>query len=191
MQVHGHTDSLEAGPPLCDRPIVLVGLMGAGKSTVGRRLAAALKLPFQDADHEIETAAGCSISDFFEKYGETAFREGERRVIARLLEGPRHVLATGGGAFMDPDTRALIKRRGLSIWLRADIGLLMERVSKRPTRPLLKNSDPRGTMERLMNERYPIYAEADMTVDSNGGPHDAIVQQILTRLTDLGVKAAP
>jgi len=166
-----------------------VGLMGAGKSTVGRRLAAALRLPFHDADQEIETAAGCSISDFFDRYGEAAFRDGERKVIRRLLDGPRHVLATGGGAFMDPTTRALIKEKGLSVWLRANIDLLMERVTKRPTRPLLKNDDPRATMERLMAERYPIYAEADITVDSNGGPHDAIVQQILSQLTALGVKA--
>ncbi len=188
MQVQEHTESPEAGPPPNERSIVLVGLMGAGKSTVGRRLAAALKLPFHDADAEIETAAGCSISDFFERYGEPAFREGERRVIARLLAGPRHVLATGGGAFMDATTRALIKRLGFSVWLRADIGLLMERVLKRPTRPLLKNSDPRATMERLMAERYPVYAEADLTVDSNGGPHDAIVQRILAHLANIGVK---
>ncbi len=190
MQVQEHTESPEAGQPLKERPIVLVGLMGAGKSTIGRRLAAALRLPFHDADAEIETAAGCSITDFFERYGEPAFREGERRVIARLLSGPRHVLATGGGAFMDPTTRTLIKKMGFSVWLRADIGLLMERVSKRPTRPLLKNSDPRGTMERLMAERYPIYAEADLTVDSNGGPHDAIVQRILAHLAELGVASA-
>ncbi len=188
MQVHEQTETPQAGPPLPQRTIVLVGLMGAGKSTVGRRLASALRLPFHDADHEIETAAGCSISDFFQQYGEPAFREGERRVIARLLGSQRHVLATGGGAFMDPATRALIKREGLSVWLRAEIGLLMERVSKRPTRPLLKNSDPRGTMERLMAERYPVYAEADITVDSNGGPHDTVVQQILARLAALGVK---
>jgi shikimate kinase len=190
MQVHGHTESAEGAPPIQERAIVLVGLMGAGKSTIGRRLAAALKLPFHDADAEIETAAGCSISDFFERYGEPAFREGERRVIARLLTGPRHVLATGGGAFMDATTRALIKQLGLSIWLRADIGLLMERVLKRPTRPLLKNANPRETMERLMKERYPVYAEADVTIDSNGGPHDAIVQAILARLAELGVKGA-
>jgi len=175
---------------MAERSIVLVGLMGAGKSTVGRRLASVLRLPFHDADQEIETAAGCSISDFFERYGEPAFRDGERKVIARLLAGPRHVLATGGGAFMDPTTRALIKAQGLSVWLRANIDLLMERVTKRPTRPLLKNDDPRGTMERLMAERYPVYAEADITVDSNGGPHDAIVQQILSQLNALGVKAA-
>lgn len=189
MQVHGQTETPDCGRPMAERSIVLVGLMGAGKSTVGRRLAAALRLPFHDADQEIETAAGCSISDFFDRYGEAAFRDGERKVIRRLLDGPRHVLATGGGAFMDPTTRALIKEKGLSVWLRANIDLLMERVTKRPTRPLLKNDDPRATMERLMAERYPIYAEADITVDSNGGPHDAIVQQILSQLTALGVKA--
>jgi len=190
MQVRTQTETPDCGSPMAERSIVLVGLMGAGKSTVGRRLASVLRLPFHDADQEIETAAGCSISDFFERYGEPAFRDGERKVIARLLAGPRHVLATGGGAFMDPTTRALIKAQGLSVWLRANIDLLMERVTKRPTRPLLKNDDPRGTMERLMAERYPVYAEADVTVDSNGGPHDAIVQQILSQLNALGVKAA-
>jgi shikimate kinase len=191
MQVHTQTETPDCGSsPMAERSIVLVGLMGAGKSTVGRRLASVLRLPFHDADQEIETAAGCSISDFFERYGEPAFRDGERKVIARLLAGPRHVLATGGGAFMDPTTRALIKAEGLSVWLRANIDLLMERVTKRPTRPLLKNDDPRGTMERLMAERYPVYAEADITVDSNGGPHDTVVQQILSQLNALGVKAA-
>lgn len=190
MQVHEQTETPDCGSPMAERSIVLVGLMGAGKSTVGRRLASVLRLPFHDADQEIETAAGCSISDFFERYGEPAFRDGERKVIARLLAGPRHVLATGGGAFMDPTTRVLIKSQGLSVWLRANIDLLMERVTKRPTRPLLKNEDPRGTMERLMAERYPVYAEADITVDSNGGPHDTVVQQILSQLNALGVKAA-
>lgn len=190
MQVQADTETPDCGRPMLERSIVLVGLMGAGKSTVGRRLASALRLPFHDADQEIEAAAGCSVSDFFERYGESAFRDGERKVIARLLAGPRHVLATGGGAFMDPTTRVLIKKEGLSVWLRANIDLLMERVTKRPTRPLLKNDDPRGTMERLMAERYPIYAEADITVDSNGGPHDAVVQNILAQLSGLGVKAS-
>lgn len=189
MQVQARTETPDCGSPMAERSIVLVGLMGAGKSTVGRRLASVLRLPFHDADQEIETAAGCSISDFFERYGEPAFRDGERKVIARLLAGPRHVLATGGGAFMDPTTRALIKAQGLSVWLRANIDLLMERVTKRPTRPLLKNDDPRGTMERLMAERYPVYAEADITVDSNGGPHDTVVQQIVAQLHAIGVKA--
>ena len=189
MQVQERTETPDCGSPMAERSIVLVGLMGAGKSTVGRRLASVLRLPFHDADQEIETAAGCSISDFFERYGEPAFRDGERKVIARLLAGPRHVLATGGGAFMDPTTRALIKAQGLSVGLRANIDLLMERVTKRPTRPLLKNDDPRRTMERLMAERYPVYAEADITVDSNGGPHDTVVQQIVAQLHAIGVKA--
>lgn len=189
MQVHEQTAPPGAKLPFPDRTLVLVGLMGAGKSTVGRRLASALRLPFHDADHEIEAAAGCTISDFFERFGEPAFREGERKVIARLLAGPRHVLATGGGAFMDPQTRALIKERGLSIWLRADISLLMERVTKRPTRPLLKTGDPKETMERLIEERYPIYAEADITVDSNGGPHEAVMHQIISKLAALGVRS--
>lgn len=191
MQLQDETEI--AGPPVPpeQRAIVLVGLMGAGKSTVGRRLANALHLPFHDADHEIETAAGCSIADFFEKYGEPAFREGERRVIARLLDGPRHVLATGGGAFMDPTTREIIKRKGISVWLRADLDLLMARVSKRQTRPLLKTADPRATMQKLMDDRYPVYAQADITVDSNGGPHEAIVQQIIAQLASTLEKMKP
>ncbi len=189
MQVQEQSESPQTGAPRLQRSIVLVGLMGAGKSTVGRRLASALHLPFYDADQEIETAAGCTISDFFERYGEAAFRDGERRVIARLLEGPRHVLATGGGAFMDAGTRQLIKQQGLSIWLRADIELLMTRVAKRQTRPLLQTGDPRATMEKLMAERYPTYALADLTVDSNGGPHDTVVQQILAHLSATGVKS--
>lgn len=189
MQVQEQPESPQTGAPRLQRSIVLVGLMGAGKSTVGRRLAAALHLPFYDADHEIEAAAGCTISDFFERYGEPAFRDGERRVIARLLEGPRHVLATGGGAFMDAGTRQLIKHQGLSIWLRAGIELLMTRVAKRQTRPLLQTGDPRATMEKLMAERYPTYAEADLTVESNGGPHDTVVQQILAHLSATGVKS--
>jgi len=189
MQVQEQPESPQTGAPRLQRSIVLVGLMGAGKSTVGRRLAAALHLPFYDADQEIETAAGCTISDFFERYGEAAFRDGERRVIARTWRGPRHVLATGGGAFMDAGTRQLIKHQGLSIWLRAGIELLMTRVAKRQTRPLLQTGDPRATMEKLMAERYPTYAEADLTVDSNGGPHDTVVQQILAHLTATGVKS--
>ena len=161
------------------RSIVLIGLMGAGKTTIGRRLASQLNLPFHDADHEIEAAAGCSVSEIFARHGEPAFRDGERRVIARLLDGPRHVLATGGGAFMNEQTRALIREKGLSVWLRADLDLLMERVSRRQNRPLLKTGNPRATMERLMNERYPIYAEADIVVDSTGAPHDHIVHDVI------------
>jgi shikimate kinase len=127
--------------------------MGVGKTTIGRRLANALKLPFADDDAEIETAAGCSITDFFERYGEPAFRDGERKVIARLLDGPRHVLATGGGAFMDAQTRERVRDRGISVWLKADIELLMQRVGKRGNRPLLHTDDPRATMQKLIEER--------------------------------------
>ncbi|MBI1239977.1 MAG: shikimate kinase [Alphaproteobacteria bacterium] len=184
--------SLSEGPlPARERSIVLVGLMGSGKSTIGRRLASALGLPFHDADVEIETAAGCSVSEFFEKYGEPAFRAGERRVIARLLDGPRHVLATGGGAFMDAETRALIRAKAVSVWLRADLDVLMARVSRRNTRPLLAKGNPRETMERLMRERYPLYAEADITIESIDGPHDQVVRQVLGALESFIAKDAP
>ncbi len=149
-----------------ERTIVLVGLMGVGKSAVGRRLAKQLDLPFVDADAEIEAAAGSSISDFFERHGEAAFRDGERRVIARLLDGRPHVLATGGGAFMDPETRVLTKSRGISIWLNADLDTLVERVSRRKDRPLLKDGDAQQVLSDLMAVRNPIYAEADIVVES-------------------------
>jgi len=165
-----------------ERSIVLVGLMGAGKTTVGRRIAQKLGLPFVDADHEIEAAAGETIPEIFEHRGEAAFREGERRVIARLLEDGPQVLATGGGAFMDATTRANIAARGVSIWLRADLDVLMRRVSRRNNRPLLKQGDPRATMERLINERYPVYAEADITIESVEGPHEIVVDDVIARL---------
>jgi shikimate kinase len=149
-----------------DRTIVLVGLMGAGKSSIGRRLAARLAMPFADADDEIEAAASCTIPEIFERFGEAEFRAGERRVIARLLDGPPLVLATGGGAFMDPTTRALIKEKGVSVWLRADLPVLLSRTSRRSDRPLLKNNDPKEVLSRLMNLRYPTYAEADLVVES-------------------------
>jgi len=168
--------------PRPDRTIALVGLMGAGKSTIGRRLAARLDIPFVDADTEIEEAAGCSIPEIFERHGEQEFREGERRVIARLLEGEPKVLATGGGAFMNEETRRRIKTSALSIWLRADLELLMSRVSRRDNRPLLKKGDPRKTMEKLIAERYPVYGEADLVVDSNEGPHEAVVDRIVAEL---------
>jgi shikimate kinase len=171
-------------PPKPGRTIALVGLMGAGKTTVGRRLAAALDLPFADADAEIAAAAGCSIEEIFAEHGECAFRRGERQVIARMLDGPVHVLATGGGAFIDPGTRALMKERVISIWLKAPLDVLMKRVQKRDNRPLLKEADPRAVMERLMAERYPIYAEADITVESSPGPHNSAVTSILEALRD-------
>lgn len=164
------------------RAIVLVGLMGAGKSTVGRRLAGRLGLHFRDADHEIEAAAGMSIPDIFAIYGEPAFRTGERRVIARLLGEAPMVLATGGGAYMDPETRAAVVEGGVSVWLRADIAVLMRRVRKRANRPLLQDADPEGVMRRLMAVRDPVYATADVTVESQEGSHDRVVDAVLHAL---------
>ena len=167
-----------------DRSIVLVGLMGAGKSAIGRRLAARLGIRFVDADAEIEEAAGLSIEDIFEVHGEAAFRDGERRVLRRLLSEPACVIATGGGAFMDADTRALIKETGLSIWLRADLELLLARVSRRDNRPLLKGGDKREILETLIAERYPVYGEADITVDTEDGPHDQMVDKVIAAIGD-------
>ncbi len=168
--------------------IALVGLMGAGKSSIGRRLGQRLGLPFIDADAEIETAAGTTIEEIFQRHGEQAFRDGERRVIARLLDNPPHVLATGGGAFMDPSTRALIRARAVSVWLRADIALLLARVARRNNRPLLKNGDPRAVLEKLIAERHPVYAEADITVESVDGPPEATVERVLAALAALDEK---
>ena len=184
-----------SAPLRVTRTIALVGLMGAGKSSIGRRLAHRLGLPFIDADSEIEAAAGATIEEIFQRHGEAAFRDGERRVIARLLESPPHVLATGGGAFMDPSTRALIRARTVSIWLRADIELMLARIGRRSNRPLLKRGDPRAVLEQLMAQRYPIYAEADLTVDSIDGPPEATLERVLAALaTQLGAgerQAAP
>ena len=165
-----------------DRTIALVGLMGVGKTTVGRRLARLLQVPFVDADAEIEAAAGRSVSDIFAERGEHEFRDGERRVIARLLDGPPVVLATGGGAFLNPQTRALIRERALSVWLKADLDVLVKRVGRRDTRPLLRTGDPRAVLERLMRERYPIYEEAELVVETSDSPHDAAVAAILAAL---------
>lgn len=164
------------------RSLVLVGLMGAGKSSVGRRLAGRLGFDFIDADTEIEKAAGATIPEIFAAHGEAAFRDGERKVIARLLEQPRIVLATGGGAYMNPETRVRIGQRGISIWLKAELDVLAKRCARRGNRPLLANGDLRGTLERLMRERYPVYAEADISVTSIDGPHEAVVEQILLAL---------
>jgi shikimate kinase len=162
--------------------IVLVGLMGAGKTTVGRRLAEKLGLAFIDADHEIELAAGRTIPEIFAQHGEAYFRDGERKVIARLLENGAQVLATGGGAYMNADTRATIRRHGIAIWLRADFDLLMRRVRRRSNRPLLHNADPEAVMRKLIEERYPVYAEADLTVDSRDIAHASIVNSIIRNL---------
>lgn len=169
---------------LGSRSIVLVGMMGSGKSSVGRRLAVALDMPFIDADTAIEQAAGMTINDIFASYGEAHFRDGEVKVIARLLDSGPQVLATGGGAFINGVTRANIKTHGISIWLRADAEVLMRRVRRKGDRPLLKTADPEGTMRRLIDERYPVYAEADMTVHSREVPHDVIMDEIIAALAD-------
>ena len=164
------------------RSIVLVGLMGAGKTKIGRRLATRLSLPFFDSDEAIESAAGETIEEIFANRGEAMFRDGERRVIARLLDGPVHVLATGGGAFMDPATRRVIAARGVSVWLRADLDVLFARVSRRTNRPLLKTPDPRAVLAELIERRHPIYAEADVTIDSGDGPPDATASRTIAAL---------
>lgn len=169
-------------PPVPTRPIVLVGLMGVGKTTVGRRLAQRLNLPFVDADSEIETAAGMTISDMFEKFGEAHFRDGERRVIARLIDGQPKVIATGGGAFINDDTRALILDQATAIWLDADLKILAERVAKRDHRPLLRGKDPYAVLSELAAVRNPVYALAPIHVTSRAMPHDATVAAILRAL---------
>lgn len=176
--------------PWSGRTIVLVGLMGAGKSCVGRRLAARIGRPFIDADAEIELAAGCTIAEIFDKLGEAGFREGERRVMARLLEGPPSVLASGGGAFIDPDTRRLIVGKGISVWLRAELDVLVKRTAGRDHRPLLKAGDPREALSRLMEKRHPIYAEADVTVDTADQPADATVDRVLGALRERHMTAS-
>jgi len=166
------------------RSIVLVGMMGVGKSSIGRRLGVRLGVPFVDADAEIETAAGTTIADIFTRHGEASFRSGEARVIARLLESGPQVLATGGGAVMNADTRAAIKAKGVSIWLNADVDVLMRRISKRKNdRPMLQTADPVATLRQLLAEREPVYAQSDLTVQSREAPHDAIVTEIISALT--------
>jgi shikimate kinase len=167
---------------LGQRSIVLVGLMGCGKSAIGRRLAAKLALPFVDADEEIEKAAGKSIEDIFADHGEPYFREGERKVLSRLLRSGPQVLATGGGAFMNEETRAAVAEHGISVWLRAELPLLVRRVAKRGNRPLLKGGDPEAVLQNLMTTRYPVYAQADLTVESRDVPHEVIVAEIAERL---------
>ena len=167
---------------LGQRSVVLVGLMGCGKSAIGRRLAAKLALPFVDADEEIEKAAGKSIEDIFADHGEPYFREGERKVLSRLLRSGPQVLATGGGAFMNEETRAAIAEHGISVWLRAELPLLVRRVGKRGNRPLLKGGDPEAVLQNLMTTRYPVYAQADLTVESRDVPHEVIVAEIAERL---------
>jgi shikimate kinase len=176
------------------RSLVLVGMMGAGKSSIGRKLAQRLNLPFVDADAEIErVAGGMSISDIFAEHGEPYFRAGEARVIARLLESGPQVLATGGGAFMHPQTREAVRAKGISVWLKAEYEVLMKRIKRRSDRPMLKTDDPGETLRRLMDERDPVYAEADVTVHSRDVPHEIIIAEIISavtpRLAELGAAA--
>src|SRR6478672_6108655 len=189
---HNGTGSQPQAPltaALGRRSVVLVGMMGAGKSSVGRRLAARLGIAFVDADVEIEKAAGMTISEIFAAQGEAYFRAGETRVIARLLEGGPQVLATGGGAFMNADTRAAIRLKGISVWLRATVEVLNRRIKRRGDRPLLKDSDPVDTLRRLIDERYPTYAEANFTVESRDVPHETIVDEIIECLRS-GIQTA-
>ena len=172
-----------------DKTVVLVGMMGAGKTSVGRRLAAVLDVPFRDADTEIESAAGCAVNEIFQRIGEAEFRAGERKVIARLLKAPPHVLATGGGAFMDLKTRVRIRECATSVWLKADIDLLLDRVARKETRPLLRNVDRRAVLEKLLGERQPVYTKADITVLSDEGPHDTVVKRIISALEKRSKKA--
>ncbi|KAB0572227.1 shikimate kinase [Brucella pituitosa] len=164
--------------------VVLVGLMGAGKSTVGRKVATMLGLPFRDADNEIESAARMTVPELFEAYGEAEFRDLERRVILRLLEDGPMVLATGGGAYMNAETREAIAANGVSVWLNAELDVLMDRVSRRQNRPLLRNDDPRGVMQRLMNERYPVYALADLHVMTRDDKKEVIAGELIDVLTE-------
>lgn len=178
------TESSSLASRLSSRSVVLVGLMGAGKTSVGRRLASSLGIPFVDADQEIETAAGCSIEDFFELYGEPAFREGEEKVIRRLLDEGPQVLATGGGAYMNESIRDLVSELGVSVWLRADLAILAKRTGRRGGRPLLKGKDPKATLRKLMDIRYPIYGKADIVVDTGPEGIDVTTDNILAALED-------
>ncbi len=165
-----------------DKPIVLVGLMGVGKSTVGRRLARRLDLPFVDSDSAIEDAAGFTAAEVYERFGEKDFRDGERRLVARLVAGHVGVIATGGGAFIDPRTRELLNARAITVWLDAEVEVLTERTGRRDTRPLLRNANPKATLERLADERRPSYAEAHIHIRSSSGGHAEVVELIIVAL---------
>jgi shikimate kinase len=173
-----------------NRPVVLVGLMGVGKSTVGRRLARRLGLPFVDSDTAIEDASGFSAAEVYERYGEQDFRDGERRLVARLVEGDVRVIATGGGAYVDPRTRELLNERAITVWLDAPVDILTERTGRRDTRPLLRNGDRKGTLERLSEERRPSYAEAHIHVKSGDGAHKDVVETIVRALDEYLAKPA-
>jgi shikimate kinase len=181
-EVASHNEAIALAAVLGRRSLVLVGMMGAGKTSIGRRLAARMEIPFVDADAEIEKAAGMTVAEIFAAHGEPYFRAGEARVIARLLDGGPQVLATGGGAFMNPETRAAIRAKGVSVWLRAALEVLNKRVKRRGDRPLLKDANSEATLKRLIEQRTPVYAEADVTVESRDVPHETIVDEILAGL---------
>ncbi|HKU04463.1 MAG TPA: shikimate kinase [Bradyrhizobium sp.] len=187
----GLSQDAEISAALGKRCVVLIGMMGAGKSTIGRRMAARLRLPFLDADTEIEAAAGMSIPDIFESHGEPHFRDGEARVIARLLDNGPAVIATGGGAFMREETRGRIRDKAVSIWLKAEVDVIMKRVRRRSDRPLLQNADPEATVSRLLGEREPVYGTADITILSRDVPHDKIVDECIDALHARLCAAAP
>lgn len=196
MDVDGKQVATGAGVTerLGTRSVVFVGLMGAGKTAIGRKVASALGVPFLDSDHEIEAVSRMSVPELFERYGESEFRALEQRVIARILEGGPQVLSTGGGAYMNAQTRQVVAERGIAVWLRAELDVLMERVSKKQNRPLLKTADPRATMERLMQERYPVYAEAHLTVLTRDERKDVIAAEVieaLDRLLASGIDKEP
>lgn len=171
-----------ANPAVADRSIVMIGLMGAGKTTIGRNLAERLELPFVDSDEEVEKAAGCSIADIFEVYGEPNFRDCERRVIKRLLDEGPAVIATGGGAYMDGETRAHIAAKAISVWLKADLDILVKRTTGRADRPLLNSGDPRATLEKLMAQRYPVYGDADVVIETGDEPTASTVETVCRAL---------
>lgn len=175
-------DTVIARVAAIPKPLVFVGLMGCGKSHIGRRVATALGRPFHDSDAEIEAAAGRSVRDIFAELGEPAFRDGERRVIARLIEGPPAVIATGGGAFVDPTTRATLRNKALCVWLRADLDLLVLRTAGRTTRPLLLTGDPRQILGDLMEKRYPLYAEAQVVVDTRDEPSEITTMRVIAAI---------
>lgn len=182
MTTRDSAPDTEARPVRLNRTVVLVGLMGAGKTSIGRLLGTRLGVEFVDADAEIEAAAGATIEEIFAEEGEAVFRSGERRVIARLLGEPVRIIATGGGAFMDPETRARIRETGISVWLRADLDTLVKRTHRRGGRPLLKEGDQRETLARLIEQRYPVYATADITVDTGEEAPDAVVERVIAAL---------
>lgn len=190
-QINLHSQAEEVKALLNQRPVVLVGLMGAGKSTIGKKMASMLELPFFDLDTEIENVSRMSVTELFASYGEPEFRDLERRVMQRLLEGGSMILATGGGAYMNEQTRENIASAGISVWLNAELDVLMERVLRRHDRPLLKNDDPRAVMQKLMTERYPVYATADLSIMSRDEKREVIAQEVITLLLNHLHKTEP